>query len=287
MRILRGALMLCAGMAPAAALASRVVVEHRSGAGGIVGQEQVARASPDGYTLVVSSGSFIISPVFTPVPFDPFRDFTHIAYLGGQPVALFANKDLPFGTLSDLVAYAKSRPGALTYATISIGSQTQLLNEQFQTQAGIKMTHVPYRGAGQIVTDVLGGHIATGITALAAVSGQVSSGAVRGLAIASEKRLPAYPDLPTYVEQGYAGLIGSTWFALSGPANMPREIVDRLNAEVVKILHASDLQARFAREAIDTKSLDAEAFTAYFKAEAARWTPLARSIVDQVKAGGR
>jgi tripartite-type tricarboxylate transporter receptor subunit TctC len=263
------------------------VVEHRPGAGGIVGQEQVARASPDGYTLVVSSlGSFIISPVFTPVPFDPFRDFTHIAYLGGQPVALFANKDLPFRTLSDLVTYAKSSPGAVTYATISIGSQTQLLNEQFQTQAGIKMTHVPYRGAGQIVTDVLGGHIATGITALAAVGGQVSSGAVRGLAIASEKRLPAYPDLPTYVEQGYAGLVGSTWFALSGPANMPREIVDRLNAEVVKILHASDLQARFAGEAIDTKRLDADAFTAYFKAEAARWTPLARSVVDQVKASG-
>lgn len=325
MRMLRMALVLCAGMAPATAAAAEawptrpiklvvpfsaagtadllarlvadrlgpvlgqpVVVEHRPGAGGIVGQEQVARASPDGYTLVVSSlGSFIISPVFTPVPFDPFRDFTHIAYLGGQPVALFANKDLPLRTLSDLVAYAKSRPGAVTYATISIGSQTQLLNEQFQAQAGIKMTHVPYRGAGQIVTDVLGGHIATGITALAAVSGQVSSGAVRGLAIASEKRLPAYPDLPTYVEQGYAGLIGSTWFALSGPANMPREIVDRLNAEVVKILHASDLQARFAREAIDTKSLGADAFTAYFKAEAARWTPLARSVADRVKAGGR
>jgi len=268
-------------------LGQPVVVEHRPGAGGIVGQEQVARASPDGYTLVVSSlGSFIISPVFTPVPFDPFRDFTHIAYLGGQPVALFGNKDLPFRTLSDLVTYAKARPGALTYATISIGSQTQLLNEQFQAQAGIKMAHVPYRGAGQIVTDVLGGHIATGITALAAVGGQVSSGAVRGFAIASEKRLPAYPDLPTYVEQGYAGLVGSTWFALSGPANMPREIVDRLNAEVVRILHASDLQARFAREAIDTKSLDADAFTAYFKAEAARWTPLARSVVDQVKAGG-
>ena len=324
MRMLRMAFVLCAGMVAAPALAAEswparpiklvvpfsaagtadllarlvadrlgpvlgqpVVVEHRPGAGGIVGQEQVARASPDGYTLVVSSlGSFIISPVFTPVPFDPFRDFTHIAYLGGQPVALFGNKDLPFRTLSDLVSYAKSRPGAVTYATISIGSQTQLLNEQFQAQAGIKMTHVPYRGAGQIVTDVLGGHIATGITALAAVGGQVSSGAVRGLAIAGEKRLPAYPDLPTYVEQGYAGLVGSTWFALSGPANLPREIVVRLNAEVVKILHASDLQARFVREAIDTKRLDADAFTAYFKAEAARWTPLARSVVDQVKAGG-
>jgi tripartite-type tricarboxylate transporter receptor subunit TctC len=268
-------------------LGQPVVVEHRPGAGGIVGQEQVARAAPDGYTFVVSSlGSFIISPVFTPVPFDPFKDFTHIAYLGGQPVALFANKAVPYRTLPELVTYAKSRPGSVTYATISIGSQTQLLNEQFQAKAGIKMTHVPYRGAGQIVTDVLGGHIATGITALAAVAGQVSSGAVRGLAIATERRLPAYPDLPTYGEQGFPGLVGSAWFALSAPANLPREIVDRVNAEVVKILQAPELQARFEREAIDTKTLDASAFTAYFKAEAERWTPLARSVVEQVRASG-
>jgi tripartite-type tricarboxylate transporter receptor subunit TctC len=270
-----------------AALGQPFVVEHRPGAGGIIGQEQVARAAPDGYTFVISSlGSFVISPVFTPVPFDPFKDFTHIAYLGGQPVALFANNNQPYRTLGEMVAYAKTRPGEVAYATISIGSQTQLLNEQFQQQAGIKMTHVPYRGAGQIVTDVLGGHIATGLTALAAVSGQIDAGAVRALAIATEKRLPAYPGLPTYAEQGYPDLLGSTWFALSGPANLPREIVVRVNAEVVKALHTSDLQARFAREAIDTKTLDADAFTAFFKAEAERWTPLAKKVAEQVKAGG-
>ena len=134
-----------------------------------------------------------------------------------------------------MVAYAKASPGAVTYATISIGSQTQLLNELFQQQAGIKMTHVPYRGAGQIVTDVLGGHIATGFDRAARRSAdRCQSGAVRGLAIAAEKRLPDYPDLPTYEEQGYPDLVASTWFALSGPANLPRDIVDRLNAEVVE-----------------------------------------------------
>jgi len=271
-----------------AAFGQPFVVEHRPGAGGIIGQEQVARAAPDGYTFVVSSlGSFILSPVFTPVALDPFKDFTHIAYLGGQPVALFANKNLPYRTLGEMVAYAKPRPGAITYATIAVGSQTQLLNEQFQQQAGIKMTHVPYRGAGQIVTDVMGGHIPVGLTALAAIAGQVQAGSVRGLAIATEKRLPAYPDLPTYEEQGYPGLVASAWFALAAPAGLPRDIVVRVNAEVVKALHTPDLQARFAREAIDTKTLDADAFTAFFKAESERWTPLAKKVAEEMKAGGR
>jgi tripartite-type tricarboxylate transporter receptor subunit TctC len=262
------------------------VIENRPGAGGIIGQEQVARAAPDGYTLVISSlGSFVINPLFTPVPFDPFKDFTHIAYLGGQPVVLMANKDLPYTSLGELISYAKAHPGAVSYATISIGSQTQLLNELFQRKAGIKMNHVPYRGAGQIATDVLGGHLATGLVSLAVGGEQIKAGTARGFAISTEERLPAYPDLPTYKEQGYPDLVASTWFALSGPANLSREIVARLNTEVVKALQAPDVQARFQREAIDTKTLDADAFTAFYKAEAERWTPLARAVAAQVKAG--
>jgi tripartite-type tricarboxylate transporter receptor subunit TctC len=261
------------------------VIENRPGAGGIIGQEQVARAAPDGYTLVISSlGSFVINPVFTPVPFDPFKDFTHIAYLGGQPVVLMANKDLPYKSLDELISYAKAHPGAVSYATISIGSQTQLLNELFQRKAGITMNHVPYRGAGQIATDVLGGHLATGLVSLAVGGEQIKAGTARGFAISTEERLPAYPDLPTYKEQGYPDLVASTWFALSGPANLPREIVGRLNTEAVKALQAPDVQTRFQREAIDTKTLDADAFTAFYKAEAERWTPLARAIAAQVKA---
>jgi len=269
-----------------ATLGQPFVIENRPGAGGIIGQEQVARAAPDGYTLVISSlGSFVINPVFTPVPFDPFKDFTHIAYLGGQPVVLMANKDLPYKTLGELVTYAKAHPGAVSYATISIGSQTQLLNELFQRKAGITMNHVPYRGAGQIATDVLGGHLATGLVSLAVGREQIKAGTALGFAISTEQRLPAYPDLPTYKEQGYPDLVASTWFALSGPAKLPRDIVGRVNAEVVKALQAPDVQARFQREAIDTKTLDADAFTAFYKAEAERWTPLAKSVAAQVKAG--
>jgi tripartite-type tricarboxylate transporter receptor subunit TctC len=269
-----------------AAFGQPFILEHRPGAGGIIGQEQVAHAAPDGYTLVVSSlGSFLINPMFTPVPFDPFRDFAHIAYLGGQPLVLVVKSEARYRSLSDLVGYAKSNPGAITYATISIGSQSQLLNEQFAQRAGIVMTHVPYRGAGQIITDVLGGHIGAGLTALTVAAGQLSSGALRGLAISSTERLAEFPDVPTYTEQGYPEIVASAWFALSGPANLPREIVDRLNTEVVKALHAPDVEPRLRNEAIDTKTLDADAFTAFFRAEAQRWTPLAKAVAAQVKAG--
>jgi tripartite-type tricarboxylate transporter receptor subunit TctC len=199
---------------------------------------------------------------------------------------LIANKDLPYRTLDGVVAYAKANPGAVTYATIATGSQTHLLNEMFQRQAGIKMTHVPYRGAGQIVTDVLGGHIALGATALTAAAGQIKSGAVRGLALSTERRIADLPDVPTYPEVGYPALVTSTWFALSGPANLPKEIADRVNAEIVKAFHAPDVQARFQKEAIDTKTLNAAEFTAFFRAEMERWTPLARSVAAQIKADG-
>jgi tripartite-type tricarboxylate transporter receptor subunit TctC len=270
-----------------ASLGQAFVLDHRPGAGGIIGDEQVARAAPDGYTFVVSSlGSFIISPVFTPVTIDPFRDFTQIAYLGGQPMVLFTNKRAPYRTLAELVTYAKANPGKVTYATIAAGSQGHLLNVQFEQRAAIRMTHVPYRGAGQIATDVLGGHIGAGLTALTVAAGQLSAGAARGLAASAGERLTELPDVPTYAEQGYPELTASVWFALSGPARLPRDIVDRLNAEVVKALHAPDIQARLRKEAIDTKSLDASAFTEFFKAEAQRWTPLAKSVAAQVKASG-
>src|ERR1700726_4993809 len=213
-----------------AALGQPFVVEDRPGAGGVIGQESVARAAPDGYTLVVSSfGSFVITPAFTPLPFDPFKDFTHIAYLGGQPTVMFVNKDLPQKTLADFVAYAKAHPGAFTYATISYGSQTQLVNEMLQKEAGIKMTYVPYRGANLIVNDVLGGHLTSGSLALPAVIGRLKAGALRGLGIGTEERLPAFADIPTFKELGYPDLVSSTWFGLSGPANLPPQIVSRLN----------------------------------------------------------
>jgi tripartite-type tricarboxylate transporter receptor subunit TctC len=262
-----------------ASLGEPFVVENRPGAGGLIGQETVARAAPDGYTLVISSfGSFIINPAFTKLPFDPMKDFTHIAYLGGQSVVMFVKADLPQKTLAELVAYAKANPGAVSFGTIGFGSQTHLVNEMLQREAGIKMTHVPYRGANLIVNDVLGGHLVSGSLALSAASGQLKAGLLHGLAIGSDERLAEFPDIPTFKEQGYPKLVSATWFALSGPAHMPQPIVDRLNAEVVKALHAPDVQARLQSESIETRSLSSAELTVFFRDETARWLPLAQSV---------
>jgi tripartite-type tricarboxylate transporter receptor subunit TctC len=149
------------------------------------------------------------------------------------------------------------------------------------------MTYVPYRGANLIVNDVLGGHLTSGSLALSAAAGQLKAGALRGLAIGTEERLPAFADIPTFKELGYPDLVSSTWFGLSGPANLPPQIVARLNTEVVKALHAPDVQARLESEAIDTKSLNAADFTAFFKQEVVRWTPIAKAVAAKAKDAGQ
>ena len=199
---------------------------------------------------------------------------------------LFVNKDLPQRTLPDFVAYAKAHPGEYTYATISLGSQTQLVNEMLQNEAGIQMTYVPYRGANLIVNDVLGGHLTLGSLALSAAAGQLKAGALRGLAIGTEERLPAFAGNPGPSGLGYPDLVSSTWFGLSGPANLPPPIVARLNTEVVKALHAPDVLARLESEAIDTKSLNAADFTAFFKQEVVRWT-IAKAVAAKAKDAGQ
>ncbi|HWF96521.1 MAG TPA: tripartite tricarboxylate transporter substrate binding protein, partial [Xanthobacteraceae bacterium] len=231
-------------------------------------------------------GSLVITPAFTPLPFDPFKDFTHIAYLGGQPTVMFVGKDLPQKTLADFVAYARAHPGAFTYGTISYGSQTQLVNEMLQKEAGIQMTYVPYRGANLIVNDVLGGHLTSGSLALSAAAGQLKAGTLQGLGIGTAERVPAFADIPTFKELGYPDLVSSTWFGLSGPANLPPQIVARLNTEVVKALHAPDVQARLESEAIDTKSLNAADFTAFFRQEVVRWTPIAKAVAAKARDAG-
>src|SRR5436190_14827329 len=255
------------------------VIENRGGAGGVVGSERVAKAAPDGYTLVVSGiASHVIAPHLpNGTPYDPLKDFTHIALFGGPPAVVAVHPSLPAKDLKTFVALAKEKPGKLTYGSPGPGTQGQLVMELFKRFAGIDVLHVPYKGAAAAVTDLIGGQINSVSTTLSTASGQIKGGRARGLALSSAHRLPEYPDIPTFVEQGYGDIVATVWFSLSGPAGMPQEIVDKLNAEVRRALELSDVRAKMAHEGITPNRLDAKEFTAFVTDELRRWGPIVRT----------
>jgi len=255
------------------------IIENRGGAGGVVGSDLVAKAPPDGYTLVVSSiASHVIAPHLpNGTPYDPLKDFAHIALLGGPPAVLAVHPSLPAKTLKEFVALAKEKPGSLSYGSPGPGTQGQLVAELFKRVAGIDVLHVPYKGAAAAVTDLIGGQISSVSTTLSTAAGQIRAGRARGLALSSAQRLPDYPDIPTFAEQGYPELVATVWFSLSGPANMPPEIVDKLNAEVRRALELTEVRAKMRHEGIVPNRLDAKEFTAFVTDELRRWGPIVRA----------
>ena len=255
------------------------VIDNRTGAGGVIGSDLVAKSAPDGYTLVVSGiASHAIAPALSSkTPFDPVKDFTHIALFGGPPSVLAVHPSLPAKDLKQFVALAKAKPGAMSYGSAGNGSQGSLLAELFKQLAGVDIAHVPYKGASAAVADVIAGHIHAVSTTLATTGSQMRAGKVRALAISSARRLPDYPELATLRELGYPELTASTWFSLSGPAGIPADIVNRLNAEVRRVLQLPDVRERLRPDGIEPGTLDARAFTEFVAAEVKRWAPVVRA----------
>jgi len=261
------------------ALKENFVVENRGGAGGVVGSELVAKAAPDGYTLVVSGvASHCIAPAMSKnFPFDPLRDFTHIALFGGPPGVLVINPSLPVRDLKQFIAYARAENGKLAYGSPGNGTQGHLIAEQLKQVTGIEMTHVPYKGASLAVSDLIAGHVTVTSTTLTTAAAQIKAGRARALAVSSLKRVPEFPDLPTFGELGYPELSASIWFSLSGPAGISPEIVNRLNAEVRRTLKLPDVRERLRPEGIEPGDLDPQQFTAFVAAELKRWAPIVRA----------
>ncbi|HEX9466586.1 MAG TPA: tripartite tricarboxylate transporter substrate binding protein [Alphaproteobacteria bacterium] len=261
------------------ALGQQFVADNRPGAGGLIGVDIAVHAPPDGYTLAVSGiASLVVGPVLNPnAPFDPIKDLTHIALLGGPPSVLVVHKDVPVKTVAEFISLAKSTPGGLSYGTPGIGTHGHLVGEMFQQRAGFHMAHVPYRGASQAVTDIVAGQVPVGSVTLTTASEQILSGAIRALAVTSTRRLAEYADVPTFVELGYPDMIATTWFSLSGPVGLPPDIVNRINAVVTKSWQKPEVRKRLDRDAIDPEPYTPAEFTEFVKAEIARWAPLARA----------
>jgi len=255
------------------------IIENRAGAGGAIGSDMVAKAAPDGYTLVVSGiAHFCILPALSKtVPYHPLRDFTHIALFGGPPGVLVVNPSLPVRDLKEFIAHAKVEGEKLTYGSPGNGTQGHLIAEQLKQVAGIQMTHVPYKGASLAVADLIAGHVTVTSTTLTTAATQIKAGRARALAVSSVMRVPDCPELPTFAELGYPELSALIWFSLSGPAGMPSGIVSRLNVEVRRILQLSDVRERLRPEGIEPGDLDPKEFTAFLAAEVRRWGPIIRA----------
>jgi tripartite-type tricarboxylate transporter receptor subunit TctC len=254
-------------------------VENRGGGGGVPASLAVSRMEPDGYNFVVSGiATHAIAPAINPNSgYDPVKDFTHVAYFGGPPIVFIVPKALGVKSLAELVAFAKKTGEKLTYASPGTGTSGHLVAEYFAGKAGISVEHVPYRGAAPGVMDVMAGHLRFGSMTWTTASGQISAGTVVPLAVTSDRRLADFPDIPTFKESGY-DLVSTTWFSLSAPAGLSKEIVDRVNHEVVEAFKRPDVQARLRTEQILTEPMSPAQFTQFVAEEYQRWKPVAERI---------
>jgi tripartite-type tricarboxylate transporter receptor subunit TctC len=249
-----------------------VIVENRPGAGGITGAEVVAKSPPDGYTLLVTSISHTINPsVRKNLPFDAVRDFAPVTLITDAPNFLVVHPSLPVKSVKELIALARGRPGQITYASSGAGTSTHLSGELFKSLARIDIVHVPYKGGGPAVIDLVGGHVQMMFSTLPSVLQQVRAGKLRGLAVTGARRFPAAQEFPTMIEAGVAGFEVSGWSGMFAPAGAPREAVSRLAAEIGKILRAPELKERFFVQGAEPVGNTPEEFAAFVLSEIAKW----------------
>ena len=256
-----------------------VVVDNRAGAAGIIGTQLVAKAPPDGYTLLMgTTGTHTTNPaVYEKLPYDPVRDFAPVSNFADSPFLLVVHPSVPTGNLKQLIAFAKSRPGQLHYASFGTGSSAHLAGEMLRMAARIDILHVPYKGGPPALADVVGGHVALMFNALPAVIPQVKAGRLRAIALAAKKRVPSAPDMPTFAESGIADFEAGSWYGVLAPAGTPKDVVAKLHAEIVRVLALADVKQRLAAEGAVGIGNTPDEFAAQIRADMARWAKVAKA----------
>ena len=249
------------------------VVENKPGAGGNLGVEQAVKSPADGYTLVIGQTSNLaINPaLYAKLPYDPLRDLSPVALIVSAPVVFVVAASSRYTSLGDLLAAAKTDPGGVTFASPGNGTVSHLAGELLQRAAGVRLTHVPYKGASQALTDTLGGQVQSFVSSVPSALSQIKAGRLRAIAVSSATRARELPEVPTIAEAGYKGFGASTWYGLLAPARTPAPVIARLNAEVNRVLKTPEVRERLAAEGGEALGGSPEQFASFLKAEHAKW----------------
>ncbi|MEO7729165.1 MAG: tripartite tricarboxylate transporter substrate binding protein [Burkholderiales bacterium] len=261
------------------ALGQNVVVENRGGAAGLIATEFVSKATADGYTFLLSSSTTHgIGPVlYRKLPYDALKDFTHIGLIATIPAVMAVNQSVPVHTVKELVALAKSKPGTLLFGSSGSGGPPHLMGELFKSVTGAPITHVPYKGSGPAVIDLVGGQVQIMFDGLPSLLGQIKGGKLRAIAAVSAKRSAVLPELPTMAEAGYPGIEGGLWYGISGPAGVPRNIVDRMSKEIFAAAAIPEVKERFASVGAFVSPLGPREYTEFIRAENKKWGPVVKA----------
>lgn len=255
----------------------QVIVDNRPGAGGTLGATGVARAAPDGYTLIlVSVGHAINATLYPRLPYDTVKDFAPVSLVATVPNVLVVNAGSQYKSVRDIVAAAKSKPGALNFDSAGSGSSTHLSGEMFRMQAGIDIMHIPYKGTGEALTDVMAGRGDMMFAPTVSAMPFVRQGKLRALAVTTAKRTGTLPDIPTVAESGVPGYAFDSWFGILAPAGTPKDVVNALNAQIAKALAAPDVRERLAAQGAEARGTTPQEFATYIESEIARLAPVIR-----------